>query len=145
MTHDDVGGGKLMSPAEAQRAKELFGRLGGGLRAALFGQDDLIDATLTALAARGHLLLEGLPGLGKTELVKTLAALLDLSFRRVQFTPDLLPSDVTGGVVLEEKNGGAAFGSIRGRCSRTSSSPTRSTARRRRRSRRCSKRCRSGA
>jgi MoxR-like ATPase len=107
----DGGGtaGRLMSPAEAARAKDLFERVRGGLRGALFGQDDLVDFTLIALAARGHLLLEGLPGLGKTELVKTLAALLDLSFRRVQFTPDLLPSDVTGGVVLEEKDGRRGF------------------------------------
>jgi len=98
-----------MSPAEAARAKVLFDRVGDGLRTALFGQDALIDSVLIALAARGHLLLEGLPGLGKTELVKTLAALLDLQFRRVQFTPDLMPSDVTGGVVLEETAGKRGF------------------------------------
>jgi MoxR-like ATPase len=68
----------------------------------LLGQEPLLDLVTIALAARGHVLLEGLPGLGKTELVKGLAALLGLSFRRVQFTPDLLPSDVTGGPVLQD-------------------------------------------
>jgi MoxR-like ATPase len=109
MTQSERGAAPLMTPAEAARAKVLFDRVGDGLRAALFGQDDLIDAVLTALAARGHLLLEGLPGLGKTELVKTLSALLALQFRRVQFTPDLMPSDVTGGVVLEEVGGRRGF------------------------------------
>ena len=109
MTHSDGGKGRLMSPAEAARAKVLFDQVGDGLRNALFGQDALIDSVLIALAARGHLLLEGLPGLGKTELVKTLAALLDLRFRRIQFTPDLMPSDVTGGVVLEETAGKRGF------------------------------------
>ena len=71
----------------------------------LLGQDELLDLVVIALAARGHLLLEGLPGLGKTELVKALGALLGLSFRRVQFTPDLLPSDVTGGPILQEEDG----------------------------------------
>ena len=109
MTTRDGAKARLMSPEEAARAAELFGRVRDGLKSALFGQDALVDSTLIALAARGHLLLEGLPGLGKTELVKSLAALLDLVFKRVQFTPDLLPSDVTGGVVLEEKDGTRTF------------------------------------
>jgi MoxR-like ATPase len=61
---------------------------------------------LVGCLARGHVLLEGLPGLGKTELVKALAALLGLSFRRLQFTPDLLPGDITGGPILEEDDHG---------------------------------------
>ena len=99
----------LMSPARAARAAELLGRVRAGLGAALFGQDALLDEVAFALAARGHVLLEGLPGLGKTELVKTLAALLDLSFKRIQFTPDLLPGDVTGGLLLEEADGRRTF------------------------------------
>jgi MoxR-like ATPase len=82
-----------------------LGRVRDALTQVLFGQDELVDLTLIALCARGHLLLEGLPGLGKTELVKGLAATLGLSFKRVQFTPDLLPSDITGGPVLEERDG----------------------------------------
>jgi MoxR-like ATPase len=109
MTTTDGARTRLMGPEEAARAAELFKRVRDGLRGALFGQDALVDATLIAIAARGHLLLEGLPGLGKTELVKTLASLLKLDFKRVQFTPDLMPSDVTGGVVLEERDGARTF------------------------------------
>ncbi len=92
-----------------ERARELLGRVRSGLAETILGQDELLDLVTIALAARGHLLLEGLPGLGKTELVKALAALLALSFRRIQFTPDLLPSDVTGGPVLEERGGSRTF------------------------------------
>jgi MoxR-like ATPase len=99
----------LLPPGEAERGKALLARLREGIAQVIFGQEELIDLTVIALAARGHLLLEGLPGLGKTELVKTLSSLLGLSFRRVQFTPDLLPSDITGGPILQEKDGARAF------------------------------------
>lgn len=99
----------LLSPERTQRGHELLGTLRGGLGQVIFGQDELLDLTTIALAARGHLLLEGLPGLGKTELVKGLSSLLGLSFRRVQFTPDLLPSDITGGPVLQEQDGKREF------------------------------------
>jgi MoxR-like ATPase len=64
-------------------------------------QETVVERVLIAVLARGHVLLEGLPGLGKTQLCKGLARLLDLPFRRVQFTPDLLPGDITGTYVLE--------------------------------------------
>lgn len=84
-----------------------------GLRAALnqvlFGQEALVDAVITGLLSRGHLLLEGLPGLGKTELVKGLAKALRLEARRVQFTPDLLPGDITGNPILQEVDGRRQF------------------------------------
>ena len=79
------------------------------LNAVLFGQETLVDNVITALLARGHLLLEGLPGLGKTELVKGLARALRLEAKRVQFTPDLLPGDITGNPVLQEENGRRQF------------------------------------
>ena len=79
------------------------------LNAVLFGQEALVDNVVTALLARGHLLLEGLPGLGKTELVKGLARALRLDAKRVQFTPDLLPGDITGNPVLQEENGRRQF------------------------------------
>ncbi len=101
--------GGLLNPGEVASAAELLHRLRDGLSQVLFGQAELIDLTVVALAARGHLLLEGLPGLGKTELVKALGQLLGLRFRRVQFTPDLLPSDITGGPVLEEEGGRRRF------------------------------------
>ncbi|MCY2961366.1 MAG: AAA family ATPase [Planctomycetota bacterium] len=76
-----------------------------GLDRTLYGQKELTRLVLVGALARGHVLLEGLPGLGKTELVKALATLLGLTFKRLQFTPDLLPGDVTGGHMLEEENG----------------------------------------
>ncbi|MBK8978810.1 MAG: AAA family ATPase [Planctomycetes bacterium] len=99
----------LESPERIARGRELLTRLRDGMARVILGQGELCDLTAIALAARGHVLLEGLPGLGKTELVKALAALLGLSFRRVQFTPDLMPSDVTGGPVLQERDGRRVF------------------------------------
>jgi len=68
---------------------------------AVVGQDAVVTGLVVALLVRGHVLLEGVPGVAKTLLVKSLAAALDLDFKRVQFTPDLMPSDVTGQVILE--------------------------------------------
>lgn len=96
---------KLLSPEEVPQAKALIDKLIAGLQTAILGQDDLIERVVICLLARGHLLLEGLPGLGKTELVKALSSLLGLQFRRVQFTPDLLPSDIIGAPILEDVNG----------------------------------------
>jgi len=105
---DAAGGGRgerLLTPQELEPGRSRLVTLRAAVGKVLLGQDDLLDLAVIALAARGHLLLEGLPGLGKTELVKGLGALLGLSFRRIQFTPDLLPSDVTGGPILQEENG----------------------------------------
>jgi MoxR-like ATPase len=79
------------------------------LNTVLFGQDALIDDVITGLLAGGHLLLEGLPGLGKTELVKSLAKTLRLDAKRIQFTPDLLPGDITGNPILQEADGRRQF------------------------------------
>jgi MoxR-like ATPase len=79
------------------------------LQGVLFGQESLIDTVLIGLLSRGHLLLEGLPGLGKTELVKGLSRALALDARRVQFTPDLLPGDITGNPILQEVDGRRQF------------------------------------
>ncbi len=72
----------------------------------IVGQQDTIEQLLAAIFTRGHCLLEGVPGLAKTLLVSTLANILDVSFKRVQFTPDLMPSDITGTQVLEEDEAG---------------------------------------
>jgi MoxR-like ATPase len=72
----------------------------------IVGQTDVVDGVLTAVFASGHVLLEGVPGLGKTSLVRALAETLRLDFKRVQFTPDLMPSDVTGTRVLVESRDG---------------------------------------
>jgi MoxR-like ATPase len=69
----------------------------------LLGQDDLLLHTLIAVLAGGHVLIEGVPGLGKTLLVRTLSHVLGATFKRIQFTPDLMPSDVTGGNVFNQK------------------------------------------
>jgi MoxR-like ATPase len=79
------------------------------LQGLVIGQERLIDDLLVAIMAGGHVLLEGLPGLGKTLLVRSLAASLGLDFARIQFTPDLMPSDVTGTQVLDETGGRRAF------------------------------------
>jgi MoxR-like ATPase len=91
--------------AAAARARNLL----DALNRVLFGQEPLVELVVTGLLARGHLLLEGLPGLGKTELVKGLAAALGLPSKRIQFTPDLLPGDITGNPVLQETDGKRAF------------------------------------
>ena len=72
----------------------------------IVGHDEVIDQTLTCLLCGGHALLEGVPGLGKTLLVKTLAKALDLSFSRIQFTPDLMPADITGTTIIEDDPAG---------------------------------------
>lgn len=95
----------LLAPDAVASARSRALAVLEGLDRTLLGQKELTRLVLTACLARGHVLLEGLPGLGKTELVKALAALLGLEFRRLQFTPDLLPGDITGGHVLEESGG----------------------------------------
>jgi MoxR-like ATPase len=99
----------LLSPDRVARGRDLLASLRDGLGRVILGQQALCELTAIAIAARGHVLLEGLPGLGKTELVKALAALLGLEFRRIQFTPDLMPADVTGGPVLQERAGERVF------------------------------------
>lgn len=69
----------------------------------IFGQDSLLDAIMAALVCEGHLLIEGMPGLGKTLSVSTISKLCDLSFKRIQFTPDLLPSDLIGTMIYSQK------------------------------------------
>ena len=79
------------------------------LRAVIRGKDERIELLLAALLARGHVLIEDLPGLGKTTLAKALAQSINATFRRVQFTPDLLPTDVLGGSVYHAGNGSFTF------------------------------------
>ena len=96
----------LLSPAEVDVARSAALKILEGLDRTLLGQKELTRLVLVGCLARGHVLLEGLPGLGKTELVKALATLLGISFRRLQFTPDLMPGDVTGGHILEDDGTG---------------------------------------
>ena len=96
----------LIPPAELAGYQQRSNALLAGLDAILFGQQDLTRLVLTGMLAGGHVLLEGLPGLGKTELVKALARLAGLDHKRIQFTPDLLPADITGTLILQETAGG---------------------------------------
>jgi MoxR-like ATPase len=82
--------------------KDARARILGELRKVIVGQDQVVDQLLAALFANGHVLLVGVPGLAKTLLVSSLARVLDLKFSRIQFTPDLMPSDITGTDVIEE-------------------------------------------
>jgi MoxR-like ATPase len=88
-----------------ERAANAASRLREAIGAVVVGQEAVVDAMLVTLATRGHALLVGVPGLAKTLLVSSLAKALDLSFGRVQFTPDLLPADITGTDVLQESDG----------------------------------------
>ncbi len=94
---------------EVSDAVKALAPLTDGLNQILFGQEEIISLVLTGILARGHILLEGLPGLGKTELVKGLSKLLSLESKRIQFTPDLLPGDITGNPVLQEDEGRRRF------------------------------------
>jgi MoxR-like ATPase len=85
--------------AGLRRIREEIGRM-------IVGQTDVIDGVLICLLAGGHVLLEGVPGLGKTTLLRTLARVLDLRYSRIQFTPDLMPGDIVGTLVMENDENG---------------------------------------
>jgi MoxR-like ATPase len=82
--------------------EELYSKVRQEIQRVIFGQDEVIDFALAALFSSSHVLLEGVPGTGKTLLVRTIASVLDMSFRRVQMTPDLLPGDITGTSIYRE-------------------------------------------
>jgi MoxR-like ATPase len=98
--------GALPRPDEIRPATDLARKLLDQLDSMLLGRPELHRLVLAAILARGHLLLEGVPGVGKTALVKALGQLLNLDFKRVQFTPDLMPSDILGTHILQEAPGG---------------------------------------
>jgi MoxR-like ATPase len=95
---------------ETEQAIETFRTAYANLRAeigkVIVGQEQIVDDTLIALFAGGHVLLEGVPGLGKTLLIRTLSEVLELSFSRIQFTPDLMPADILGTNIVMETQGG---------------------------------------
>jgi MoxR-like ATPase len=89
-------------PPAIETARAARERVLAELRKVIVGQEELIDQVLVAMCAGGHVLLVGVPGLAKTLLVSTLAKTLSMSFKRIQFTPDMMPSDITGTEILEE-------------------------------------------
>jgi len=90
--------------------REVFARLRQEIAKVIVGQDEVVRMTLVGLFADGHVLLEGVPGLGKTLLVRTLSESLNLPFRRIQFTPDLMPADIVGTtVVMENRTAGRRY------------------------------------
>jgi MoxR-like ATPase len=95
-----------MDPEEFQ---DSFARIRGEIRKVIVGHDDAIRKVLIAFFAGGHVLLEGVPGLGKTLLVKAFSTAVGMSFKRIQFTPDLMPSDIVGTEVLTEEGGRRDF------------------------------------
>ncbi len=92
--------------AEAERALADIARVREGVGKVIFGQQPVVERTLVAVLAGGHALLVGVPGLAKTKLVETLGVVLGLDTSRIQFTPDLMPSDILGSEVLEQDAGG---------------------------------------
>ena len=93
-SHDDVEAVGALAVA--------YGRLRGEIAKLIIGQDSVVEELLVGLFARGHVLLVGVPGLAKTLLVSTVARIFSLSFRRIQFTPDMMPSDITGTDILQD-------------------------------------------
>ena len=96
---------KELSEAEVQAQVSRLGELRAAIATAIVGQHEVVEQLLTGLLAGGHCMLEGVPGLGKTLLVRTLGQALRLDFHRIQFTPDLMPSDIIGTEILEEDHG----------------------------------------
>jgi MoxR-like ATPase len=104
----------MTTMSEAEAVRERVGRfrtqideLRAEIGKAIVGNREVIDGVITCMLAGGHALLEGVPGLGKTMLVRTLAETLSLTFSRIQFTPDLMPADILGTTVIDEGQGGA--------------------------------------
>ncbi len=100
--------------AMADRVAEGRERILAEVRKVIVGQDEVIDQVLLALFTGGHCLITGVPGLAKTLLIKTVAEILDLSFKRIQFTPDLMPADITGTEILDEEGGHRALRFVKG-------------------------------
>jgi MoxR-like ATPase len=96
-------------PSPATVGRELAQRMRVELHKRVVGQDAMIDRLLVGLLTGGHVLLEGVPGLAKTLTVRSLAEAMDASFERIQFTPDLLPADVVGTMIYNQRTGDFAL------------------------------------
>src|SRR5438128_12416674 len=96
----------MSTEAQITSFRQSFTALRDEVGKVIVGHNEIVDGTLMALFAGGHVLLEGVPGLGKTLLVRTLSDVLDISFSRIQFTPDLMPADIVGTNIVMETPGG---------------------------------------
>ena len=96
----------MSTEARIQSFHESYAALRAEIAKVIVGHEAIVEGTLIALLAGGHVLLEGVPGLGKTLLVRTLSEVLDISFNRIQFTPDLMPADILGTTIVMEATGG---------------------------------------
>ncbi|HON08053.1 MAG TPA: MoxR family ATPase [Verrucomicrobiota bacterium] len=101
---------------EIDRLRDLYQRMRDEISKVIIGQDKVVEQVLISILARGHSLLMGVPGLAKTMLVQTISRIMSLKFSRIQFTPDLMPSDITGTEILQETNqpGRRAFEFVKG-------------------------------
>src|SRR6185312_16894294 len=95
-----------MDTPSVEQATEQIARVHEEISKVIVGQRDVIDGVLICLLSGGHVLLEGVPGLGKTTLLRTLARVLHLKYSRIQFTPDLMPGDIVGSMVMENDEQG---------------------------------------
>ena len=96
--------------AEAEQFQQRYGEIVEMIGRAIVGHEDIVHGVLTAILCGGHCLLEGVPGLGKTMLVRTLSEVMDLNFSRIQFTPDLMPADILGtNLIVEDESGRRKF------------------------------------
>ncbi len=102
MSADAAASNEKLSEADAGRLHEARAKILEELGKIIVGQEDVVNELMIGLFSRGHVMLEGVPGLAKTLMISTLAQALDLSFSRIQFTPDLMPADVTGTEIMEE-------------------------------------------
>jgi MoxR-like ATPase len=115
MTSPAIPGIDPQIQAACERFRQDYHAVQAEIAKVIVGHEPIINGVLTCLFVGGHALLEGVPGLGKTALIRTLASALDLKFNRIQFTPDLMPADVIGtNVIMENENGRRAFQFIHG-------------------------------
>ena len=95
----------MVQKEDLDRCAELIAACKKEMAVRIVGQKEMVNGLLASLVAGGHILLEGVPGLAKTLAVKSLAEITGLEFKRIQFTPDLLPADLTGTMIWEQANG----------------------------------------
>lgn len=100
----------MINEESIQKFRSVCDNIFTQIRRDVIGQDEVVEGTVIAMIAGGNVLLEGVPGVGKTRLVRSLGRVFDLPFSRIQFTPDLMPADVTGtNIIVKDENGNSSF------------------------------------